>query len=133
MKVTSTISTSQQMEGLRCVQINLHHCMAAMDLLARQLKLNKFDIVLMQEPYLFKGAIKGLGGTGGIIYYNCSNKDMRTCIYVRNGLNAMPINNLCSRDLTTIRVLTGGGADARKAVVLASAYLAYEDKEPPAT
>ena len=132
MKVTSTISTSQQMEGLRCVQINLHHCKAAMDLLARQLKLNKFDIVLMQEPYLFKGAIKGLGGTGGIIYYNCSNKDMRTCIYVRNGLNAMPINNLCSRDLTTIRVLTGGG-NAKKATIVASAYLPYEDKEPPAT
>ena len=92
-----------------------------MDLLARQLKLNKFDIVLMQEPYLFKGAIKGLGGTGGIIYYNCSNKDMRTCIYVINGLNAMPINDLCSRDLTTIRVLTGGG-NAKKATIVASAY-----------
>ena len=44
----------------------------------------------------------------------------------------MPINNFFSRDLTTIRVLTGG-ADARKAVILASAYLPYEDKEPPAT
>ena len=120
------------MEGIRCVQINLHHCKAATALLARQLQLDKFDIALIQEPYLYKGVIKGLGGTGGNIYYLCSTNDARTCIYARNGLNAMPINNFCSRDLTTIRVLTGG-ADARKAVILASAYLPYEDKEPPAT
>ena len=102
-----------------------------MALLARQLKLKKYDIVLIQEPYIYKGVIKGLGRTGGTIYYHCATKDVRTCIYVRNGLNAMPIHNFCSRDLTTVRVITGG-ADARKTIILASAYLAYEDKAPPA-
>lgn len=34
-------------------------------LLARDLKMNKFDIALIQEPYLYGGLIKGLGGAYG--------------------------------------------------------------------
>ncbi|XP_047987223.1 uncharacterized protein LOC125227075 [Leguminivora glycinivorella] len=59
------------MEGLRCVQINLQHNKAATALLARQLKSDKFDIALIQEPYIYKGEIRGLNGTGGTILYIC--------------------------------------------------------------
>ena len=130
MATSTPHQRARKMAGIRCVQINLHHCKAATALLERQLKLNKFDIALIQEPYIYKGAIRGLGGTGGTIYQHCSTNDMRTCIYVRNGLNAMPLYNFCSRDLTTIKVRTGG-PDAN--ILIASAYLPYEDREPPTT
>ncbi|KAL0868096.1 hypothetical protein ABMA27_008734 [Loxostege sticticalis] len=53
------------MEGLRYVQANLQHCIAATAILARELTANKYDIALIQEPYLYKGEVKGLGGTEG--------------------------------------------------------------------
>lgn len=115
------------MDGLRCVQINLQHNKAATAILARQLKSEKFDIALIQEPYLYKGVIRGLGGTGGTLSFFCPDNNMRTCIYVRNGINTMPLNAFCSRDLTTIKI--PGGREG-KALIISSAYLPYEAADP---
>ncbi|XP_047999786.1 uncharacterized protein LOC125236912 [Leguminivora glycinivorella] len=118
------------MEGLRCVQINLQHNKAATALLARQLKSDKFDIALIQEPYIYKGEIRGLNGTGGTILYICSESNMRTCIYVKTGIDAMLLNAFCSRDLTTVKIQNKGGG---KALVISSAYLPYEAADPITT
>ncbi|XP_048002004.1 uncharacterized protein LOC125238656 [Leguminivora glycinivorella] len=118
------------MEGLRCVQINLQHNKAATALLARQLKSDKFDIALIQEPYIYKGEIRGLNGTGGTILYICPESNTRTCIYVKTGIDAMLLNAFCSRDLTTVKILNKGGG---KALVISSAYLPYEAADPITT
>lgn len=59
--------------------------------------------------------------------YHCSDNNMRTCIYVRNGINAMPLHAFCSRDLTAIKILNKGEG---KALIVASAYLPYEATDP---
>ncbi|XP_075990199.1 uncharacterized protein LOC142985841 [Anticarsia gemmatalis] len=118
------------MEGLRYVQINLQHNKAATALLARALKGGKFDIALIQEPYIYKGEIKGLDDTGGTIWNSRNtNNGVRTCIYTRNGVNAWPLHDFCYRDLTAVKINTGG-KDSSKTIISAAVYLPYEEPNP---
>lgn len=99
-----------------------------MALLARELNSQKYDIALIQEPYLYRGQIQGLGKTGGTIF-NHRVANVRTCVYVRNGIDAIPLHSFCSRDLTTVRIINRNGEGGRTLIV-ASAYLPYESEEP---
>ncbi|XP_063827935.1 uncharacterized protein LOC135077339 [Ostrinia nubilalis] len=68
--------------------------------MARELKVKRYDIALIQEPYLYKGEVKGLGGTGGMFSY---------------------------RDLTAVKIQREGDL---RGVIVASAYLPYEKADP---
>ncbi|XP_050305068.1 uncharacterized protein LOC126742467 [Anthonomus grandis grandis] len=47
--------------GARLIQINLHHCKAATAALQKCIADNNIQIALIQEPYTYRGQIRGLG------------------------------------------------------------------------
>jgi hypothetical protein len=81
---------------------------------------------------LYKAQIRGLTNTGGTVYSVAPGNNARSCIYIRNHINALPLLRLCSRDTTTVRITYTyrGGC---KELTVASAYLPYDSDEPPIT
>ena len=115
---------------LKVLQINLQHSKGGTAALSRLLHRQEADLVLIQEPYLYKGGVSGLGGTGGKLTYARNVKNPRTCIYVKNDISFLPMVDFCSRDLVTIRLKQHMEGSSRE-FVLASAYLPYEVNSPP--
>jgi hypothetical protein len=52
-----------------------------------------------------------------------------TCILVKKGFQILPLHH-CSRDLMAVKIKTSSGGGPRE-IILGSAYLPYEDVEPP--
>jgi hypothetical protein len=90
--------------SIKFLQINLHHSKAATATLCQQLAERKVDIALIQKPWLYKAQIRGLTNTGGKVYSVAPGNNGRSCIYIRNHINALPLLELCSRDATTVRI-----------------------------
>ena len=77
-----------------------------------------------------QGAIKGLKGVSGELIYSRSTQNPRTCILIKTGFQILPLMNHCSRDLTAVKITASGGGRLRE-IILGSAYLPYDDAEPP--
>jgi hypothetical protein len=88
------------------------------------------DVALVQEPWTYKGEIKGLKEVGGELIYSRSIQHPRTCIFVKKGFQILPSMHHCSRDLTAVKIKTSSGGWPRE-IILRSAYLPYDDMEPP--
>jgi hypothetical protein len=80
-------------------------------------------VALIQEPWVLKGKIMGLGEAGGKLIYCKSTQTPRTCILLRKNLTVLPILELCSRDLTAVKVQLHKGST--------SGYLPYDESTPP--
>jgi hypothetical protein len=92
--------------NIQFLQINLHHNKAATATLCQQLAERKVDIALIQEPWLYKGQIRGLTNTGGTVYSVAPGNNAKSCIYITNHINELPLLELCSRDTTTAKIHT---------------------------
>ncbi|KAJ8943088.1 hypothetical protein NQ318_009162 [Aromia moschata] len=79
----------KQKMPLRVLQANLQHCKAATAELA--VLRGNFDVALIQEPWVNKGKVMGLGGLGELIYDRTSDHP-RSCILTNHGLNILPAN-----------------------------------------
>jgi hypothetical protein len=66
----------------------------------------------------------------GTVNSVATGNNARSCIYIRNHINALPLLELCSRDSTTVRItyIYRGGCEK---LIVASAYLPYDSDEPP--
>jgi hypothetical protein len=115
--------------NIKFVQINLHHSKAASANLCQLIAEGKVDIALIQEPWVYKGQVRGLTNSRGTIYAVAPSKNSRSCIYIRNHINALPLLEFCSRDTTTVRITYAYGGGNRELVVT-SAYLPYDSDEP---
>jgi hypothetical protein len=62
------------------------------------------DVALIQEPWTYKGEIKGLKEVGGELIYSRSTQNPRTCILVKKGFQVLPLMKYCSRDLTALKI-----------------------------
>ena len=83
-------------------------------------------ISLIQEPWINKDAIRGLGGAGICCYRYPEAPSPRTCILAKK-VNIVPLLDLCSRDLMVASVdLTGIGK-----VVFGSAYFSHDSASHP--
>jgi splicing factor 45 len=87
------------------------------------------DVALIQEPWTYKGEITGLKEVRGELIYSSSILYPRTCILVKKGFRILPMTNHCSRDLTAVKIKTS--EDGPREIILGSAYLLYDDVEPP--
>jgi hypothetical protein len=88
------------------------------------------DVALIQEPWIYRGQIRGLTNSGGTIFSVAPEGNARSCIYTRNHINALPLLELCSRDVTVVRMTYT--CRGRWELIVASAYLPYDlDKLPP--
>jgi hypothetical protein len=113
---------------MRVLQINLHHSRVASAALCATMK--NCDVVLIQEPWTCKGEIKGLKDAGGELIYSRSIPYPRTCILVKKVFRILSMMIHCSRDLMAVKIKTSGEGGLRE-IILGSAYLPYEDVEPP--
>lgn len=86
------------------------------------------DILLIQEPYFFKG-IKGLGNAGIIHRGGTLNEKARACIFSRRGLNCTILPQLSSNDLTAC-LLKYKKSGKEKKLICCSAYLPYDEQVP---
>jgi hypothetical protein len=93
-----------------------------MPALCQQLAEGRADIALIQEPWLYKGQIRGLTNTGETVYSVAPENNAISCIYIRSHVNALPLLEFCSRDATMVRITYsyGGGCEE---LIVASAYL----------
>ncbi|XP_043470366.1 uncharacterized protein LOC122503754 [Leptopilina heterotoma] len=83
-------------------------------------------ISLIQEPWLVRGAIRGLCGPGLVCYRDCRAAKPRACILTK-GINVTPLLDLCSGDLMVVVTdLEGIGK-----TVIGSAYFPYDNKNNP--
>jgi hypothetical protein len=53
---------------MKFVQINLHHSKAAMAVLCQQIAEGMADVALTQEPWIYRGQIRGITNSGGTIF-----------------------------------------------------------------
>jgi hypothetical protein len=88
------------------------------------------DVALIQEPWTYKGAIRGLKEVDGELTYSRSTQNPRTCILINKGFQILPLTHHCSRDLTAVKIKTSSGRGPRE-IILRSAYLPYNDVEHP--
>jgi hypothetical protein len=88
------------------------------------------DIALIQEPWTCMGEIKGLKEVGGELIYSRSTQNPRTCILVKKDFWILPLMHHCSRNLTAVKIKMSCGEGPRE-IILESAYLPYDDVEPP--
>jgi hypothetical protein len=108
-------------------QINLHHCKAAMANISQMLlRKGQTSICLIQEPYAYKGKVKGLGEVGEIHYVRNLGSNPRACIVTSNDVKATLLSNFCRRDLVAVLTEWKQGK-----VVYASVYMPYEEVCPP--
>jgi hypothetical protein len=117
--------TYKHIHNIKFVQINLHHSKVVSANLCQLIAEGKVDIALIQEPWVYKGQVRGLTNSGERFML----LHPRSCIYIRNHINALPLLEFYSRDATTVITYTYGGGN--RELVVTSAYLPYDSDEPP--
>jgi len=118
----------RESQRMRVLQVNLHHSRAASAALSVAMK--DCDVALIQEPWTYKGEIKGLKEVGRELIFNRSIPYSRTCILVKKGFRILLLMHHFSRDLTVVKIKTSSGGGPRK-IILGLAYLPYDQVEPP--
>lgn len=116
-------------KGLNFAQINLQHGKVATQNFGRHLNMGHTHISLIQEPYYWNN-FHGLNRQAGEIFCDRRCKNPRTCIYVKKGVNASPLIDFCTRDLTAIlfkQILNG----IVKIMMCCSLYLPYDEGANP--
>jgi hypothetical protein len=83
------------------------------------------EICLIQEPYVFKGKIRGLADAGQL-YCNNTELKPRACVLTSSIVKATKLERFCSRDMVAILTEWKHGK-----VVYASVYMPYEQQCPP--
>ncbi|KAI5739584.1 hypothetical protein M8J77_020980 [Diaphorina citri] len=114
------------------VQINLHHSKAASATLAKVILEKQIKVALIQEPYVVKGRIAGLGSTQGTVIYDSSTENPRACIFVNKNIHCLPLWNYTTKDIAAVR-LKLQMKDERKDYIFASCYLPFEETNPIST
>lgn len=116
-----------QPRKLQVVQINLHHCEAASEDLVQYLTKKDVDVALIQEPWLYRDKIRGLGTKNYELFYSRVEGKKRACIVAKKSLHFILLSQYSTSDLTVVAWEQKG----KTQLLLASAYMPYEEKEPP--
>ena len=114
--------------NLHFTQINLHHSKCASAVLARSLAVVHTHIALIQEPWLFRGRIRGINNTGEV-HVGTTNGDARACV-VTKGIDSFMLQELSSRDCTTIRINIVDERGRGKDILVCSAYFPHDEPSP---
>ena len=106
---------------LKVLQINLHHCQAASALLCKRLAGTESAIVLTQEPWVFRGDVRGLSRRSTV--HRCVDKDNapRACVLTSQDINAWMLPQFSNRDTVAVSTMIRYKNTART-VIFASVY-----------
>jgi hypothetical protein len=113
---------------LKFSQINLQHAKSASAVISRSFELKQTDLILIQEPYFFKG-VKGLGASGALYCVNSETSKTRACIYGRKDLNLTFLPQLSNCDFAACLLKYKKGNN-EKSIIVCSAYLPYDTSVP---
>ena len=89
---------------LNCCQINLQHCQAASYNLCDELDSLQTYIVLVQEPWICRGTIKGSPPTANKYIGVGRQGKPRACIYTSKDLDAWMLPQYSIADFVTISI-----------------------------
>jgi len=118
----------RESQRMTVLQVNLHHNRAASAALS--VAMTNCNVAFIQEPWTYKGEIKVLKEVDGELIYSRSIQYPRTCILVKKVSQILPLMHHCSRDLMAVKIKMSGGGGPRE-IILGSAYLPYDEMEPP--
>lgn len=108
----------------------MHHNKSATAELAKILTGEKSTLILIQEPYRFRGMIKGLGVTGGrIIRPHLSEEKPRACIWASKDLKILPLAQFNKKDVTAL-ILTTKVSTNKIKMIVGSIYVSHT-LDPP--
>jgi hypothetical protein len=74
---------------MKFMQISLHHIKAATMVLCQQLAEGMADVALIQEPWIYRGQIRGITNSGRTIFSAAPEGNIRFYTYVRNHINGV--------------------------------------------
>src|SRR5690606_7134123 len=116
---------------IKFVQVNLQHSKTAAATLTQFFSKNLFDVALIQEPYVYRGKVRGLSSTGGHVFAP-SVDSPRACILVnRRFRDAMSLSNFCSRDVMSIKIKGIFSGNKPEDILIISAYFQGDSHELP--
>jgi hypothetical protein len=111
------------------IQINLDHSKSASAILTRSIAEVQKCIAIIQEPWLVKGTIRGLGSCGKVLRANTADKT-RTCIIIK-GTDATLLPQLSCGDLTAVQLILKLMDVIYRNVIIGSAYMPYDSEDLP--
>ncbi|XP_050324506.1 uncharacterized protein LOC126755829 [Bactrocera neohumeralis] len=109
---------SMMADVMEIAEVNLHHAAAASAVITSRLTAEKLGALLIQEPWVYKGEIKGLKTEANKVIWDLSSERPRTCIVVRSNIDFFCISEFLTQDLVAVQARDTEGKD----LVLASAY-----------
>lgn len=112
-------------QNLNFQQINLHHCKEATSIARCSLDTEQTDICLIQEPYLFRNKVLGLGDSGSVHCVTSGSERIRACIYTRKSVNAILLRQFSSKDFVAVQIRYNRNGTDHK-LICCSAYLPYD-------
>ena len=118
------------MQPLQLAQINLHHCRAATAALIQLIKREKIDAVLIQEPWLSQGKVRGLEAAGKI-WSVAVTENLRACILTRRGLNITFLPQLSDDRTCAINVGIKDRKGTTRNYTIVSLYSQWNDDGYP--
>ncbi|XP_049309004.1 uncharacterized protein LOC125777721 [Bactrocera dorsalis] len=114
--------------NMEIAQVNLHHAAAASAVITSRFTAEKLGTLLIQEPWIHKGEVKGLKTEANKVIWDLSSERPRTCIVVRSNIDFFCISEFLTQDLVAVQARDSEGKD----FVLASAYFPGEAATAPA-
>ncbi|XP_043474384.1 uncharacterized protein LOC122506334 [Leptopilina heterotoma] len=125
------VEATEGTSGIHVMKINLHHCKGASAILARNFTRVQAAIAFVQEPWVYKGKIRGLSDCG-VLVSSPQEPVPRACL-IYNGLDAFPLLKLTTRDLAVVKAKYLENNGNKREVVVASAYFprSGDDPAPP--
>ena len=116
--------------AIKCIQANLHHAVAASNMLCCKFAEDSITMALLQEPWIRNGTIKGLNINGCKLIYDGSSPNPRSAIVIKTNVNFLCLTEFTTADLVSVllSIDTTGGV---RQVVFASAYFPGDDPDAP--
>jgi hypothetical protein len=90
----------------------------------------ELHVALIEEPWTYKGEIKGLKEVGGEVIYSRSIQHPRTRILVKKDFRILLLMHHCSGHLMAMKIKMSCSWGPRE-IILGSTYLPYDAVEPP--
>ena len=109
------------MAPLKLAQLNAHHARGATAILANLLHRRKVDVIMVQEPWIGQGQVRGFSNKFFKVIWNRGCDNPRSCIIVQKDIEFTCVSELVTRDLVTLQCHLKVGNE-RKTIVIASAY-----------
>ncbi|XP_049302166.1 uncharacterized protein LOC125775553 [Bactrocera dorsalis] len=112
---------------MEVAQVNLHHASAASAVIVKRFISDNLSILLIQEPWVFRGEVRGLNTSNSKVIWDLSSERPRSCVVVRADIDFFCISEFLTQDLVAVQVKDKEVSD----FVMASAYFPGETATAP--